>query len=49
MYSYTVTQLETRGVLNPDARMFVQEGFYQAEPDFVAAIMTQISRNAGLK
>jgi hypothetical protein len=29
--------------------MFVQEDFYQAEPDVVAAIMTQISLKAGLK
>jgi hypothetical protein len=29
--------------------MFVQEDFYQAEPDVVAAIMTQLSLNVGLK
>jgi hypothetical protein len=48
-YSYAVTQLETQGVLKPDAHMFVQEDFYQAEPDVVAAIMTQLSLKAGLK
>jgi hypothetical protein len=48
-YSYAVTQLETQGVLNPDAHMFVQEDFYQADPDVVAAIMTQLSLKAGLK
>jgi hypothetical protein len=48
-YSYAVTQLESHGVLNPDAHMFVQEDFYQAEPDVVAAIMTQLSLKAGLK
>jgi hypothetical protein len=48
-YSYTVTQLETQGVLNPDACMFVQDNFYQAEPDFLAAIMTQLLLKAGLK
>jgi hypothetical protein len=48
-YSYAVTQLETHGVLNPDAHMCVQEGFYQSEPDVVAAIMTQLSLKAGLK
>jgi hypothetical protein len=48
-YSYAVTQLETQGVLNPDAHMFVQEDFYQAEPDVVAAIMTQLSLKAVLK
>jgi hypothetical protein len=29
--------------------MFVQEDFYQADPDVVAAIMTQLSLKAGLK
>ena len=48
-YSYAVTQLETQGVLNPDAHMFVQDDFYQAEPDIVAAIMTQLALKAGLK
>jgi hypothetical protein len=36
-------------VLNPDAHMFVQDDFYQAEPDVVAAIMTQLLLKAGLK
>jgi hypothetical protein len=48
-YSYAVTQLETQGVLNPDAHICVQEYSYQAEPDVVAAIMTQLSLKAGLK
>jgi hypothetical protein len=48
-YSYIVTQLETQVVLNPDAHMFVQEDFYQAEPDLVTAIMIQLSLKAGLK
>jgi hypothetical protein len=48
-YSYAVTQLESQGVLNPDAHMFVQDYFYQAEPDVVGAIMTQLSLKAGLK
>jgi hypothetical protein len=29
--------------------MFLQEDFYQSEPDVVAAIMTQLSLKAGLK
>jgi hypothetical protein len=29
--------------------MFVQEDFYQAEPDIVASNMTQLSLTAGLK
>jgi hypothetical protein len=29
--------------------MFVQDDFYQAEPDVVAAIVTQLSLKAGLK
>jgi hypothetical protein len=41
-YSYTVTQLKSQGVINPDSHMFVQEDFYQAEPDVVADIMTHL-------
>jgi hypothetical protein len=48
-YSYAVTQLESQRVLNTDAHMFVQEDFYQAEPDIVAASMPQLSLKAGLK
>ena len=48
-YAYAVTQLESHGVLHPDAHSFVQEGFYQAEPNIVASIMTQLSLKAGLK
>jgi hypothetical protein len=48
-YLYAVTQLESQGVLYSDAHMFVQDDFYQAEPDVVAAIMTQLSLKAGLK
>jgi hypothetical protein len=44
-----VTQLESEGLLNPDAHMFVQEDFYQAEPDVVTAVMTQLSLKSGLK
>jgi hypothetical protein len=47
-YSYAVTQLESQGVLNPDAHLFVQENFYQAETDVMEAIMTQLSLKAGL-
>jgi hypothetical protein len=36
-------------LINPDAHRFVQEDFYQSEPDVVAAIMTQLSLKAGLK
>jgi hypothetical protein len=48
-YSYALTQLESQGVLNPDAHMFVQADFYQADPDVVAAIMTQLSLKSGLR
>ena len=48
-YSYAVTQLESHGVLNPDAHMFSQHDFYQAEPDIVATVMTQLSLKVGLK
>jgi hypothetical protein len=36
-------------VLNPDSHMFVQDHFYQVDPDVVAAIMTQLSIKAGLE
>jgi hypothetical protein len=48
-YSYAVSQLESQGVLNTDAHIFVQEYFYQAEPNVEAAIMTQLSLKASLK
>ena len=48
-YAYAAAQLEYQGVLHPDAHMFVQDDFYQAEPDAVAAIMMQLSLKAGLK
>jgi hypothetical protein len=49
MYSYAVTQLEIQGVINPYVHMFTQDDLYQAEPDIVAVIMTQLSLKAGLK
>ena len=48
-YAFAVTQLETQGVLHPDAHMFFQMNMYRCEPDVVAAIMTQLSLKAGLK
>jgi hypothetical protein len=42
-------QLESQVVLNTDSHMFVQDDFYQAEPDVVASIMTQLSLEVGLK
>jgi hypothetical protein len=48
-YSYAVTQLESQGELYPDAHMFMQDDFYQAEPDVLADIMTQLSLKSGLK
>jgi hypothetical protein len=48
-YSYAVMQLETWGVLHPDYHMFVQEDFYQANPDVMALVMTQLSLKSGLK
>ena len=48
-YSYAVTHLESQGLLNPDAHMFVQEVFYLAEPDVVASVMTQLSLKIGLR
>jgi hypothetical protein len=48
-YSYAVTQLGNNGVLHPDAHMFLQKDFYQAEPDVATAVMTQLSLKNGLK
>jgi len=48
-YAFAVTQLESHGVMHPDAHMFTQQDMYQAEPDVVAQIMTQLSLKAGLK
>jgi hypothetical protein len=48
-YSYAVTQLESEGVLNPDAHMSIQQDFYEADPDVVAAVMTPLSLKSGLK
>jgi hypothetical protein len=48
-YSYAITQLQNEEVLNPDAPMFLQNDFYQAEPDVVAVAMTQLSLKAGLR
>jgi hypothetical protein len=41
--------MEKEGILHPDAHMFVQDDFYQADPDVVAYVMTQLSLKAGLK
>ena len=48
-YGFDVTQLENHGVFRPDAHMFMQDDFYQAEPDAVAMVMTQLSLKTGLK
>jgi hypothetical protein len=48
-YSYAVTQIESQVMLNLDAHMFVQDDFYQAEPDVMTVIMKQLSLKAGLK
>ena len=48
-YSYAVIHLESQGVLNSDAHMFVQEGFYQAESDVLTSVMTQISLMSSMR
>jgi hypothetical protein len=48
-YSYAVTQLETHGVLHLDSHMFIQEDFYQSDPNIMAHIMTQFSLKSSLK
>ena len=45
-YSYAAMHLESQGVFNPDAHMFVQEDFYQSELDVVASVMTHLSLNS---
>ncbi len=47
--SYAIMQLETQGVLHPDYHMLIQEDFYQANPNVVAHVMTQLSLKSGLK
>jgi hypothetical protein len=48
-YAYAVIQMECHRALNPDSHMFFQEDMYQAEPDVVALILTQLSLKAGLE
>ena len=36
-------------VLHPEAHMFTQKYFYQAEPKFLLSIMNQFSLKAGMK
>ena len=48
-YSYAVTHLESQGLLNPDAHMFVQEKLCQAEPNFMESVMTQLFLKSGLR
>jgi hypothetical protein len=47
-YLYAVTKMDSQGVINPDAHMFLQEDFYQSEPGVMAAIMTQLPLKAVL-
>jgi len=48
-YYYAAAQLAEQAVLYPNAHMFVQDDFYQVEPDIAAAIMTQLLLKAGLR
>ena len=41
-------QLEIQGVIHTNAHLFVQEGFYQAKPGLMVAIMNHLSLKAGL-
>ena len=41
-YSYAITHL-SEGVIYPDAHMFVQDDFYQYDPDVIATNMTQLT------
>ena len=48
-YSVAVSQLEDHGALHTDANMFLMKTILEEQPDIMAAIMTQLSINAGLK
>ena len=48
-YEYSMTQIYSQEVLNPDAHIFAQEDFYQLEPKFMIEIITQFSLKTGLK
>jgi hypothetical protein len=48
-YSYAIMQLETLGVLHLDYHMFIQEDFYQSNPNVMVHIMTQLSLKSGFK
>jgi len=48
-YAYAAAQATEENVLHPDAHMFSQHDFYQAEPDVVATVMMQLSLKAGLR
>ena len=47
--SYAMPQLEILGVLNPDAHVLAQEHLYQADPNVVIVIITQLSLKDGMK
>ena len=42
-------QLDSQGVLHPNAHMFTQEDFYQEKTELVVAIMDQLSLKTVLK
>ena len=44
-----MTQLESQGVLHPDAHIFAQEDFHKAEPKDVIAIINKLYLKVGLK
>ena len=46
-YACAITQLEIQVVLHPDAHMFAQEDFYQADPNVMISIMNQFSLKTG--
>lgn len=46
-YQYVVTQL-AKGVLNPDAHVYVQDSFYQHDIDIAETVMAQLSLKAAL-
>ena len=47
-YDVDVAQLEDHGALHPDSHMLFMK-IQEEQPDIIAAIITQLSLNSGLK
>ena len=45
---YAIIQMESMGILHPEANMFFNQLITRNDPDVVGAIMTQLSLKTGL-